>query len=97
MRRSIPGIRRAGWKFFLRNRLRPVVTQSVFADSVSIEGARVVCVDDPEERKRVEGQEGSNLVDDPAPEAPACILYTSGSTGTPRAWCRRIGDCGISG
>jgi amino acid adenylation domain-containing protein len=80
-----PGNPRRRMEFFLKD-LSPavVLTQRVFAEAVSVDGVRVVCLDDPEERRRVEGQDASNLEDEPLPESPACILYTSGSTGTPK-------------
>ncbi len=72
-------------ELFLRD-LSPavVVTQRDFAPAVAMEGVTVLCVDDPEERRRVEDLDAANLTDDADPSAAACILYTSGSTGTPK-------------
>jgi amino acid adenylation domain-containing protein len=72
---------------FLLDDIEPaiVVCQRSIAELIPTKAVRLLVLDDPGEVRRLGSLPSGNLERDPAPESAASLLYTSGSTGDPKA------------
>src|SRR5579864_551041 len=63
---------------------RMVVTQRHLAEKLQRSQARLICVDEEEERRRIAEESQENLEPVAEMENLAYVIYTSGSTGKPK-------------
>ena len=62
-----------------------LVTQTELLPHLPVGKIRVLCVDAPAERAALAALESKNLTSEPRADSAANLLYTSGSTGVPKA------------
>jgi len=66
------------------SRAQLLLTRSAVLSDLNTDEIKVLCLDDEEEAKRIEGAPAENLPDIGSPENLAYVIYTSGSTGKPK-------------